>query len=152
MNLTESSGSDDHNHHVGGARTALALTARWRRAQAMLGAVVTASALAGSMVAGAATTTFGVLLDTDNNINSGCTISTADGSFAGVELVLNTTVVANSTGYRVTGITLQSCTAPACRRRLRLTVRLTRWRAVSVRTVHRQWRLISRLPTCRSQA
>ncbi|MFO1341828.1 MAG: Ig-like domain-containing protein [Burkholderiales bacterium] len=110
MNLTESSGSDDHNHHVGGARTALALTARWRRAQAMLGAVVTASALAGSMVAGAATTTFGVLLDTDNNINSGCTISTADGSFAGVELVLNTTVVANSTGYRVTGITLQSCT------------------------------------------
>jgi|GEM_PF-1049315 len=110
MNLTESSGSDDHNHHVGGARTALALTARWRWAQAMLGAVVTASALAGSMVAGAATTTFGVLLDTDNNINSGCTISTADGSFAGVELVLNTTVVANSTGYRVTGITLQSCT------------------------------------------
>ena len=110
MNLTESSGSDDHNHHVGGARTALALTARWRRAQATLGAVVTASALAGSMVAGAATTTFGVLLDTDNNINSGCTISTADGSFAGVELVLNTTVVANSTGYRVTGITLQSCT------------------------------------------
>ena len=110
MNLTESSGSEDHNHHVGGAHTALALTARWRRAQAMLGAVVTASALAGSMVAGAATTTFGVLLDTDNNINSGCTISTADGSFAGVELVLNTTVVANSTGYRVTGITLQSCT------------------------------------------
>jgi hypothetical protein len=88
MNLTESSGSEDHNHHVGGAHTALALTARWRRAQAMLGAVVTASALAGSMVAGAATTTFGVLLDTDNNINSGCTISTADGSFAGVELVL----------------------------------------------------------------
>ena len=72
--------------------------------------MLVATAFAGATLAGAATTTFGVLLDTDNNINSGCTISTVDGSFAGVESVLNTTVVADSSGYRVTGITLQTCT------------------------------------------
>ena len=94
---------------VGGARTALVFDRPLAAGASDVRRGGDGSALAGSMVAGAATTTFGVLLDTDNNINSGCTIITADGSFAGVELVLNHDGGRQPTGYRVTALP-QSCT------------------------------------------
>jgi VCBS repeat-containing protein len=57
-----------------------------------------------------ATTEFRVLLDTDNNAATGCTVTTPAGTFAGAEQVLITTVVttADRTG-NVTGTALQTC-------------------------------------------
>ena len=57
----------------------------------------------------AASTTISALLDTDNNAATGCTISTANGPFAGVERVLATKVVTNTAGYRIDSITVQMC-------------------------------------------
>ncbi len=109
MNLFETS---DHSvcNDADGMRAARSLSASWRRLRGATATVLSVAVLAGATVAGAATTTFGVLLDTDNNASSGCAINTADGSFAGVETVLSTTVVADSSGYRVTSRTLQTCT------------------------------------------
>ena len=57
----------------------------------------------------AATTTVSILIDSDNNVATGCTVATVNGPFAGVERVLTTTVVADSAGYRSQSITVQSC-------------------------------------------
>ncbi len=61
----------------------------------------------------AATTTVSVLIDADNNAATGCSVATVNGPFAGVDRVLNTTVVADATGYRTQSITLQSCSGGA---------------------------------------
>ncbi len=52
-----------------------------------------------------------VLLDTDRNSSTGCSVATANGAFAGVEQVLNTTV--NTAAYPPTvgAVTRQSCVA-----------------------------------------
>ena len=57
----------------------------------------------------AATTTVSVLIDGDNNLASGCTVATVNGPFAGVDRVLNSTVVADGAGYRTQSISLQVC-------------------------------------------
>src|SRR6478672_6485187 len=55
----------------------------------------------------AATTEFRVLLDTDNNASTGCSVAVSGGSFAGVEQVLITTVDAST----VTSVARQVCSA-----------------------------------------
>ena len=82
----------------------------WMRSASM--AIATAGAMAAS-ASFAASTTVSVLIDADNNASTGCTVSTANGPFAGVERVLNTTVIADATGYRIQSITLQSCNGGA---------------------------------------
>ncbi|MEO7254600.1 MAG: Ig-like domain-containing protein [Casimicrobium sp.] len=57
----------------------------------------------------AATTTVSTLIDVDNNVVTGCSISTANGAFAGVDRVLNTIVVTDAAGYRISSITQQTC-------------------------------------------
>ncbi len=57
----------------------------------------------------AATTTVSVLIDADNNAATGCSVPTVNGPFAGVDRVLNTTVVADAAGYRTQSITVQRC-------------------------------------------
>ena len=82
---------------------------RWQallRASAI--SVAAMGALAAS-VAFAVSTTVSTLIDSDNNLGTGCSISTANGAFTGVDRVLNTTVIAETTGYRIQSITLQSC-------------------------------------------
>ena len=59
----------------------------------------------------AATTEFRVLLDTDNNASTGCSVAVSGGSFAGVEQVLITTVDSTSTGSTVTSVSRQVCSA-----------------------------------------
>lgn len=82
----------------------------WMRAATM--AIATAGAMAAS-ASFAAITTVSVLIDADNNASTGCSVSTANGPFAGVERVLNTTVIADASGYRIQSITLQSCNGAA---------------------------------------
>jgi len=55
---------------------------------------------------------FRVLIDTDNDATTGCTVATATGLFKGVEQVLITRVSANATTGTVTGVTRQICTDP----------------------------------------
>ena len=65
--------------------------------------------IASSVSAFAATATYDILLDADNNPATGCTLTTARGDFTGVELVLSTTVDVTATPSIVTGVTLQPC-------------------------------------------
>lgn len=114
MGSGEFSGSDEVVQSVCGKgetdiRRLRSSTSRWQslwRASAV--SVAALGALATS-VAFAASTTVSTLIDTDNNPGTGCSISTANGAFAGVDRVLNTTVIAETTGYRIQSITLQSC-------------------------------------------
>lgn len=62
-----------------------------------------------SACAWAATATYDILLDTDNNPATGCTVPTARGDFSGVDRVLSTTVDMATTPSTVTGVTLESC-------------------------------------------
>jgi len=55
---------------------------------------------------------FRVLIDTDNDATTGCTVATATGLFKGVEQILITRVSANGTTGTVTGVTRQICTDP----------------------------------------
>ncbi|HKO55713.1 MAG TPA: hypothetical protein VJ276_07520, partial [Thermoanaerobaculia bacterium] len=70
------------------------------------------AALAFSIVplyAGAATTDFKVLLDTDNDPGTGCSVTTPMGTFLGVEQVLTTTVDPTTPPGLVTSVTRQGC-------------------------------------------
>jgi len=79
---------------------------RW---QVLLRAASISIAAITTSVAFAATTTVSTLIDADNNVASGCSISTVNGAFAGVDRVLNTVVVTDAAGYRISSITQQSC-------------------------------------------
>ncbi|MBK8742232.1 MAG: PASTA domain-containing protein [Betaproteobacteria bacterium] len=57
----------------------------------------------------AATATYAVLLDTDANPATGCTVTTVKGPFAGVEQMLTTTVTTTASGATVSGVTQQVC-------------------------------------------
>jgi hypothetical protein len=54
-----------------------------------------------------------VLLDTDNNATTGCTVPIPGGTFAGAEVVLNTTVNTSVTPPVVGSVTRQFCVNPA---------------------------------------
>ncbi len=62
-----------------------------------------------SACACAATASYDILLDTDNNPATGCTLSTVRGDFTGVELVLSTTVEVTALTSTVTGVSQQRC-------------------------------------------
>jgi len=85
----------------------------WRRfgrgLATLASAAATVALLAASAPGHAATTTIRALLDTDNNLGSGCSITTANGIFNGVDLIVNTVVVTDSVGYRTQSISTQAC-------------------------------------------
>jgi hypothetical protein len=68
-----------------------------------------ASTLLASQMAFAATTTVNILLDTDNSTGSGCTVTTANGPFPGVEKILETVVVTDTAGYRIQSVGVRPC-------------------------------------------
>jgi large repetitive protein len=102
MNLSRSGGGD-----VAGASGTLtqrtACTAGWKHH--LLGLALALCAT----VAQAATTTVDTLLDTDNNIATGCTVTTSSGNVAGVEQILRTVVAADASGYRALSTSLLNC-------------------------------------------
>ncbi|MFL6196010.1 MAG: IPTL-CTERM sorting domain-containing protein, partial [Thermoanaerobaculia bacterium] len=61
-------------------------------------------------MASAATSTFKILLNTDNQFGTGCSVTTLTGTFQGVERILNTTVTTTGPVAQVTAVTYQSCT------------------------------------------
>jgi len=61
------------------------------------------------LIAQAATTEFRVLLDTDMNASTGCSVATPAGPFVGADQILITTVDATSTGATVTSVARQVC-------------------------------------------
>ena len=61
------------------------------------------------LFAQAATTEFRVLLDTDNDSSTGCSVTTPTGAFTGVDQVLITTVDTTPTGSTVTSVVRQMC-------------------------------------------
>ena len=65
-------------------------------------------------VASAATSQFQILLNLDNQINTGCDVTTLTGTFNGVEQILTTTVdTIGSTAAQVTALEIQNCVSPA---------------------------------------
>ncbi|HEY0510734.1 MAG TPA: IPTL-CTERM sorting domain-containing protein [Thermoanaerobaculia bacterium] len=60
-------------------------------------------------------TTFQILMDLDNHINTGCDVTTLDpapnNKFKGVEQILNTTVTVTGVTAQVTAVTVQTCSA-----------------------------------------
>ncbi|MER2601757.1 MAG: IPTL-CTERM sorting domain-containing protein, partial [Candidatus Competibacter phosphatis] len=67
----------------------------------------------GLLLAGAAwaeTATYQILLDTDNNPATGCTVATVDGPFDGAEQRLVATGTTGSNSATVSGVQLQNCT------------------------------------------
>ncbi|WP_028603950.1 hypothetical protein [Ottowia thiooxydans] len=78
--------------------------------QLLAGALIWAASSAGAW---AAVVSYDILLDTDNNSATGCTVATARGNFAGVERVLTTNVNVTPTSSTVTGVTVQSCESGA---------------------------------------
>lgn len=65
--------------------------------------------VAASTSAFAATAQYYILLDTDNNAATGCTLNSGSNSFTGIERVLTTTVDVTPTSSNVTGVTVESC-------------------------------------------
>jgi Big-like domain-containing protein/cadherin-like protein/exosortase sorting signal-containing protein len=63
--------------------------------------------------ASAATSTFHILLNLDNHINTGCDVPTLTGTFPGVERILITTVTTGGSSANVTSLAYQSCINPA---------------------------------------
>ncbi|HEX6904788.1 MAG TPA: IPTL-CTERM sorting domain-containing protein, partial [Thermoanaerobaculia bacterium] len=64
--------------------------------------------------ASAATSQFQILLNLDNNQNTGCDVPTLTGTFDGVEQILTTTVdTIGSSAAQVTALQIQNCTNPA---------------------------------------
>ncbi|MEO6194004.1 MAG: IPTL-CTERM sorting domain-containing protein, partial [Thermoanaerobaculia bacterium] len=59
--------------------------------------------------ASAATSSFQILLDLDNQQNTGCDVATLTGTFKGVEQILTTTVVTGGSSAQVTAATVKSC-------------------------------------------
>lgn len=66
---------------------------------------------AGAAVAAGAAT-LDVLVDSDTNAATGCTVATPAGPFAGVEFIVTTTVDASVSPPLVTGVTRSDCVAP----------------------------------------
>ncbi|HQU48092.1 MAG TPA: RHS repeat-associated core domain-containing protein [Casimicrobiaceae bacterium] len=69
-----------------------------------------AGALAFAMSATAATPSVGVALDTDSQSATGCTVPTANGALAGIELVVTARTVTTATGAYVDRVERQTCT------------------------------------------
>ncbi len=64
--------------------------------------------------ASAATSQFQILLNLDNQINTGCDVPTLTGTFPGVEQILTTTVeTIGSSAAQVTALQIQNCVSPA---------------------------------------
>ena len=61
---------------------------------------------------GAMAATLDVLVDRDNNPGTGCTVTTANGAFSGVEQVFTTTIDTSVYPAVITGITRQDCATP----------------------------------------
>ncbi len=59
----------------------------------------------------AATSTFGIGIDTDNNPATGCALATANGAVAGVEIVARSVVTTSAAGATVTRLEQQRCNA-----------------------------------------
>ncbi len=59
--------------------------------------------------AGAETASYSILLDTDHNPETGCTVATVAGDFTGVEQRLVTTVTFDTNTAKVSGVQLQNC-------------------------------------------
>ncbi|WP_028605726.1 FG-GAP repeat domain-containing protein [Ottowia thiooxydans] len=57
----------------------------------------------------AAVVSYDILLDTDANSATGCTVSTPKGNFQGVEQIFSTQVITSTTGASVTGVTRSAC-------------------------------------------
>lgn len=76
--------------------------------QLLAGALIWAAACTGAW---AATASYDILLDVDNDPATGCTVAlpAPHGSFAGAERVLSTTIVTDAGGATVTGVTSRSC-------------------------------------------
>ena len=73
---------------------------------ALLAAVGLAST---ASTASAATSTFKILLDLDNNPGTGCTVPTVSGTFTGVEQNLITTVTVTGITAQVTAVQVENC-------------------------------------------
>src|SRR5207253_11128961 len=72
--------------------------------------------LSGTTAAHAQTSTtsrFQVLLDTDRNATTGCSVTTNGGRFDGAEMIVTTTVVTAGQVSSVTSVARQTCTDPA---------------------------------------
>ena len=50
-----------------------------------------------------------ILIDSDRNLSTGCTVLTAGGAFSGVERIVTTSYDTAGTGLAVTGVTEQQC-------------------------------------------
>ena len=70
------------------------------------------SVLASQFSADARAAEFRVLIDKDGNPATGCTVTTASGSFAGVETVLITSINTAVSPPVVTGVSSQNCSSP----------------------------------------
>jgi methionine-rich copper-binding protein CopC len=70
------------------------------------------AATAAAAVAAPATSQFVALLDLDDNPSTGCTVTTANGPFKGVEQMLVTTVDLTQSPPRVISVARQACTNP----------------------------------------
>ena len=62
--------------------------------------------------ASAATSRFQILLNLDNNITTGCNVTTLTGMFPGVEQILITTVDTTGSSAQVSAVETRACTAP----------------------------------------
>jgi hypothetical protein len=93
ITLAESKGYDHLRLAAGRVFSSLAIVA----------ATLTASASL------AATTTVSVLLDIDNSVGTGCSVTTSDGPVLGVDKILRTIVQTNSTGYSTQSIAVENC-------------------------------------------
>lgn len=62
--------------------------------------------------ASAVTSRFQILLNLDNQINTGCDVTTLTGTFDGVEQILTTTVNTTGSSAQVTAAEVQSCVNP----------------------------------------
>ena len=80
---------------------------------ALLQSVAALAIFALPLSARAATTDIKVLLDTDNNPATGCNVTTAVGTFMGVEQVLTTTVDSTTPPGAVTAVVRQGCSGGA---------------------------------------
>ena len=74
-----------------------------------LAGIAAAFLLAACGLARASTHVYTVLLDTDLNSGTGCTVATPQGAFPGVEQLLVTTVVTTTTGAAVSAVQQRTC-------------------------------------------
>lgn len=109
----------DHGHMLLGALAILSAsfflpislvsTAVWRTTRSLLGlclGLLLASAAWGQAITSAE---YQILLDTDNNPVTGCTVVTSQGSVSGIEQRLITTVAIGTSVATISGVQLQTC-------------------------------------------